>query len=111
MLDISRTERSIILAFLVMGLLYAGLSYYVKTKTNSEIKTVHIDESRFLMNINTAEKFELERLPGIGPVMAGDIVAYRETIGEFTGIEQLKDIKGIGDKKFEKMKEIVTINE
>lgn len=111
MLDISRTERSIVLAFLAIGLLYAGLSYYLKTTADSEIKTIHIDVPHVLININTADKFELERLPGIGPVLAGDIVAHRETIGEFTGIEQLKDIKGIGDKKFENIKGLVTISE
>ncbi len=109
MLDISRSERRIILIALFIGLLYAGLSYYVKT--TAEPETVHIDHSRFLININKANEFELERLPGIGPVLAGDIVAYRQSIGGFTDIEQLKNIKGIGGKKFKNIKELVTIDE
>ena len=111
MLDISRSERHFILILLVIGLLYAGLSYYAKTTTDSEIKAIYVDVPRVLININKATEFELERLPGIGPVLAGDIVARREAIGEFTNIEQIKDIKGIGDKKFEKIRELVTISE
>lgn len=63
-----------------------------------------------LVNINTADQAELETLEGIGPTLAQRIIVYRETNGPFGSIEELKEVQGIGDKKFEGMKESVTIN-
>ena len=62
-----------------------------------------------LININTAGAEELDKLPGIGPAMAARIIAYREEHGRFTSIEQLKDVKGIGDSKYEDLKELVCV--
>ena len=55
------------------------------------------------VNINTAPVTELEALPGIGPSKAEAIVKYREEKGNFKTIEDLKNVKGIGDKMFEKI--------
>lgn len=63
------------------------------------------------ININTASAIELDKLPGIGAVRAADIISYRESHGGFQTIEQLKDIKGIGDVSFEKLKDLVTVGE
>jgi competence protein ComEA len=56
------------------------------------------------VNINTATKDELVALPGIGPAKAQAIVDYRKAHGPFKTIEELKDVKGIGAKRFEKLK-------
>lgn len=61
------------------------------------------------ININTASVDELDTLPGIGPVRANDIISYRTTNGSFKSIEDLKNIKGIGDKSFEDLKDLVTV--
>ena len=58
-----------------------------------------------LVNINTADEKALDALPGIGPAMAKRIIEYRETEGQFQTIEDLKKVKGIGDAKFNKMKD------
>ena len=63
------------------------------------------------ININTADEAELDKLPGIGPARAADIIAYRDENGGFTSIEELKNISGIGDKTFEEMKDLVTVGE
>lgn len=63
------------------------------------------------ININTASATDLDKLPGIGPVRAGNIVAYREGKGGFKTIEEIKNIKGIGDATFEKMKDLITVGE
>jgi competence protein ComEA len=63
------------------------------------------------ININTADATELDKLPGIGPARAADIIAYRESHGGFKSIEELKNIKGIGDKTFENLKDLVTVGE
>ena len=62
-----------------------------------------------LININTAAESELDSLPGIGPSRANDIIKYRETNGGFKSIEEIKNIKGIGQSSFEKLKDLITI--
>jgi competence protein ComEA len=61
------------------------------------------------ININTASASELEALPGIGPVLAQRIVDYRTQKGGFKSIEELKEVSGIGDKKFEAIKDLITV--
>ena len=61
------------------------------------------------MNINKATQSELETLPGIGEAMANRIIEYREQNGNFQKIEDLKNVKGIGEAKFDKIKELVTV--
>ena len=61
------------------------------------------------ININTADVTLLQQLTGVGPVTAQKIVDYREENGKFQSIEDLKNVSGIGDKTFEKMKDDITI--
>lgn len=63
-----------------------------------------------LININTADETELQKIRGIGPVIAGRIVEYRQQNGAFQTIEEIKKIRGIGNKTFEKMRESITVN-
>ena len=56
------------------------------------------------ININTATEQELESLKGIGPATAKNIILYREEYGGFSSIEEIKNVKRIGDKIFEKIK-------
>ncbi|MGQ9757448.1 MAG: helix-hairpin-helix domain-containing protein [Actinomycetota bacterium] len=61
------------------------------------------------VNINTATKEELERLPGIGPTLAQRILEYREAHGGFRSVDELRKVSGIGPKKFEELKGLVEI--
>lgn len=63
------------------------------------------------ININTASAEQLdEELEGIGPSLAQRIVSYRDANGPFTDIEQIKNVSGIGDKKFEAIKDNITVS-
>ena len=61
------------------------------------------------VSINSADVNSLQQLPGVGPSTAQKIVDYRNQIGRFSSPEQLMDVKGIGPKKYEKMRQFVTL--
>ncbi len=56
------------------------------------------------VNINTATRDELITLPGVGPAKAQAILDHRKAHGPFKSVDELKDVKGIGAKRFEKLK-------
>ncbi|MBW1894137.1 MAG: helix-hairpin-helix domain-containing protein [Deltaproteobacteria bacterium] len=59
------------------------------------------------ININTASESQLTELPGIGPAIAERIVRHRQKVGPFKAVEDLKQVKGIGDKIFIKIKNLI----
>ena len=61
------------------------------------------------VNINTAGEYELEALPGIGPVLAARIVADREKQGPFSAVEQIQRVSGIGPKRFELLRDLIVV--
>ncbi len=61
------------------------------------------------IDLNTATLSQLKGLPGIGPVIAERILELREKSGPFKRIEDLMNIRGIGEKKFLKLKDLITI--
>ena len=63
-----------------------------------------------LLDLNRANADELERLPGIGAVLAQRVIAFRESMGRFQKIEDLREVKGIGAKKFDRLKSFVTVS-
>lgn len=62
-----------------------------------------------LININTAAQTDLEMLPGIGPSTAANIIAHREANGPFATIEAIMDVPGIGEGKFEAIRDLITV--
>ncbi len=61
------------------------------------------------VNLNAASADQLEALPGIGPQTAARIVEYRQKHGGFKKIEELMNVKGIGEKSFLKIKPLITV--
>lgn len=61
------------------------------------------------ININKAAQTEIETLPGIGPSTALKIITYRNEHGKFKNIEDIKNVSGIGDSKFENLKEYICV--
>lgn len=61
------------------------------------------------ININTASTEELMSLDGVGEATADKIIAYRQEHGSFSSIEEIKEVSGIGEKKFEAMKDAITV--
>ena len=79
-----------------------------KTKSTDEKADNESKNIVFPININTASEKELDALPGIGPSIARRIVEYRSS-KPFTKIEDIMLVKGIGEKKFAKLKELITV--
>ncbi|MEU1983957.1 ComEA family DNA-binding protein [Nocardia sp. NPDC019395] len=61
------------------------------------------------VNLNTATEADLDALPGVGPVTAKSIIAWRETNGRFTAVEQLAEVDGIGPARLARLRELVTV--
>lgn len=74
---------------------------------NTNTKETTKEQSK--ININTATQTELETLPGIGPSIALKIINYRNENGKFTKIEDLKNVSGIGENKYEQIKEMIYV--
>ena len=62
-----------------------------------------------LVNINTADETELQKLYRVGPAIAKRIIEFREQNGKFQSVEDIKKVRGIGSKTFEKMKDKITV--
>jgi competence protein ComEA len=66
-------------------------------------------ESGGPVNLNTATAEELEELPGVGPAIAEAILDERERRGRFATVEDLLDVRGIGDARLEQLRDLVTV--
>ena len=62
-----------------------------------------------LININTASVADLRTLPGIGETKANQIIAFRQANGEFSSIEDIKNVSGVGDGIFNQIKSLIKI--
>jgi competence protein ComEA len=95
----ARKTTVALLLVLFLGLALSPAAMAQKGKAQSTEK----------VNINTATVEQLQTLPGIGPAMAKSIVDYRNKVGKFNKTEELINVKGIGEKKFLKMKDRLVV--
>lgn len=83
---------------------------YITTSSGvSEDKDITEEVEGEKVNINKATQSQLETLPGVGPSTAKAIIEYRSENGEFKKIEDIKEVRGIGEAKFQKMKDYIVI--
>lgn len=81
---------------------------YITEEAGEEV-IVEVEQVTDKVNINTAKQTELETLSGIGPSTALKIINYRQQNGEFKTIEDIKNVPGIGDSKFENIKDSICV--
>lgn len=87
---------------------YVTTSSGVSTNTSANNERTESTKTSKI-NINTATQTQLETLPGIGASTATKIITYRKEKGKFSKVEDIKEVSGIGDAKFEKIKEYITV--
>jgi competence protein ComEA len=99
------TRRAIVTLSAI--LLLAPLAYAAPQQPSaaSEAKAASVPT----VNINTATVEQLDKLPGIGPKVAARIIEHRQKNGPFKKVEELMNVKGIGEKSFLKLKSQVTV--
>lgn len=119
------TEKILLIVALI---LFAGIIFFnafyksdasipsvIYINENDKISSENLDDNGQIsnlnkININTATVEELsENLSGVGESIAKRIVEYREHNGEFTNIEDIKNVSGIGDKMFESIKDLICV--
>lgn len=91
--------------------------HYIIPKLGEEIKNNEVvnyenqnNSDSNKININKATVEELDKLPGVGQATANKIINYREENGDFKSIEEVKNVNGIGNKKYEQIKNEITLN-
>lgn len=84
---------------------------YVTTSSgvSSEVSEDKKSKEKTQVNINTATQTELETLPGIGPSTAIKIITHREEKGKFSKTEDIKEVSGIGESKYHKIKDLIRV--
>ena len=82
---------------------------YITSESNFSTEKNNNQKKTGKININTATQEELETLPGIGPTTALKIINYRNENGKFKSIEDIKEVSGIGESKFNNIKDIISI--
>ncbi len=89
------------------GIIMVHSADSVRSETSDEDETVPSG----LININTATSEQLQELPGIGEATAEEIIAYREEHGPFKTKRELLKVKGIGEKTYDELKNMITVKE
>ena len=100
--DVSKTNLAYILS--------DGEKIYIPSVNDEETITENNSSNKnSKININTATASELETISGVGESTAKSIIEYRTKVGKFSSIEEIMNVSGIGENKFEKMKDQITV--
>ena len=102
-------RHSLIGVLAIVACLVAGVAVQAQDQMSTSTKKPAAPTATAPLNINTATAPQLETLPGIGPAVAARILEYRQKNGNFKKIEELMNVKGIGEKSFLKIKALVTV--
>jgi competence protein ComEA len=103
-------EEKYLIIFLALCLFsFLSVKVFNLKKIAIEMESDTTQAIIFPLDINSATYNQLLHIPGIGPVMAQRIIEYRDARGRFNDLQELKEIKGIGDKKLEQLQKYLKI--
>jgi len=116
-----RLEKTISLVALLGLISCLTISYSLKISQNiapyasAQTDTLVLAQEKItqskIININTASRYQLTRLPGIGPKFAERIIEYRDAHGSFSSCQEIKQVKGIGQKKYQAISDKITVTD
>ncbi len=111
MFSLTSYERKV---FVFLGILIfcGAIIHFFSVKinnVNASIYSKNQNTSGLPININTAGLVDLEKIPGVGPEIANRIIEYRTGYGQFLSFEDVKKVKGIGEKKLKMMKDYIKL--
>lgn len=129
-LALTTTERKIILFLIGALLIGAGIRLYQETFLPAQQFDYQTSDSAFaalseavgadepsdddtsseLLDLNRASKEQLMELPGVGEVLAERILAYRQRVGSFRRLDDLRNVKGISKKKFDQLRPLIIVH-
>ena len=107
MLNLTNQERQVILFLISVALAGVGINFIIKI--NSRIERFIKADNMAKMDINQASLEDLLHTPNITAKLAKKIIEYRDSQGKLKSIEELKEIKGIGNYRLEKLKDIFRV--
>lgn len=87
----------------------SSTNHFTAEKSSAEVPCSKTNKISDKVNINTASLEELQSLKGVGPATAKNIILYREEYGAFSDIEEIMNVKRIGEKTFAKIKDFITV--
>jgi len=113
MFNLEKHERSIIIFLILTFLLGLSIMIYRKSHPNIKIdiktSTINLEQASPKININEAGADELMKIRGVGKVLAGRIIEYRSQKGLFLTTEDIKNVKGVGQALFDKIKNRISV--
>ncbi len=108
MLGLTRQERQVILFLISVALIGMGLNFFLKKYTPVK-NTLYLNQDTGKIDLNSAGKELLLSVSGIGERIACRIMEYRDREGGFKELAELKNIKGINDYNYEKIKDSLIV--
>jgi competence protein ComEA len=97
------------LASIVALVAFLGVQPYPASAQTSRARATAASATPVVVNLNTASANDLEGLPGVGAKTAARIIEYRQKNGPFKKVEELMNVRGVGEKNFLKLKPQITV--
>lgn len=108
----SRSAQAALVAFLVCVVgLVAYRTYFPRLNARPTDDPTSPAVTPKPIDLNTADRAELEQLPGVGPGLADAILSHRREAGPFRSVDELGDVYGVGDKTLAKLRPLLTVSE
>ena len=108
MFNLTQQERQVVIFLISVALAGLGINFVLKLNSGIE-KLIWADDRLTKININQAGLDELLGMKIITPKLAKSIIEYRNAKGAFRDIQELKEIKGIGDYRYERLKDLLFV--
>ena len=108
MLNLTTQEKKVILFLFSIALLSSGMSFLLKTNSHAR-EVLSLKDRLSKIDLNSADKDALMSISGIGEKLAERIIEYRQASGGFHDNEELKNIKGMTEARFEKIKDTFVV--